>query len=102
MTPVHDGEWLWIAAQELANPVPPEKRYTRACRVIAIHKPTRSFRGSVDLPSDANLTGLIATPQALYAITDRYGGKDEEGEEKPAPVLSLDKAALIREAAGHN
>ncbi len=98
--PVHDGEWLWIAAQELAAPVPPATSSTRACRVIAIHKPTRSFRGSVDLPFDANITGLMVAPQALYVSTDRTGGKDIDGNDMPHPILCIDRAALLREVSG--
>lgn len=95
---VHDGEWLWIAAQEFHLQKAGEIGHTRECHLLAIHKPTRRYRGSVDLPADSNIKGLLVTPLTLHPILSRYGGPDADGREQPSPVLSLDKAAFIREA----
>jgi hypothetical protein len=67
--------------------------------LLAVHKPTRSYRGCIDLPADSSLTGLIVTPQALYAVSRRPGGKDIDGNDLPPPILSIDRAALLRQAA---
>ena len=96
---MHDGEWLWIAVEFFREAVPPQTSKTLENYLLAIHKPTRSYRGCVDLPSDSSLVGLVVTPQALHAVTGRSGGKDMNGKEKPPPILSIDRATLLREAA---
>lgn len=95
----HDGEWLWIAAEYFRPAIPPQTGQSRKNCLLAVHKPTRSYRGCIDLPSDSSLTGLIVTPQALYALSRRPGGKDIDGNDLPHPILSIDRAALLREAA---
>ena len=95
----HDGEWLWIAAEYFRPAVPPQTGQRRENYLLAIHKPTRSYRGCIDLPTDSSLTGLIVTPQVLYAVSRRPGGKDIDGNDLPPPILSIDRAALLRQAA---
>ncbi|WP_395749688.1 ankyrin repeat domain-containing protein [Prosthecobacter sp.] len=90
---VNDGDWLWLAGQELM-PKPANVQggdTTIYSRLLAIHKPTRAYRGCIDLPGNT-LVSLIVTPDAVYPMV-----KDLSAEDAPS-ILKLDKAALIREA----
>lgn len=90
---VHDGDWLWLLGQELqpeaANVSFSDSRISG--RLLAIHKPTHTYRGCIDLPGRTLIT-LVVTPDAVYPMI-----KDFDSEEEPS-ILRIDKAALIREA----
>lgn len=90
---VHDGDWLWIVAQELAEK---DKNVAGVQpnsfgRLLAIHKPTRSYRGAVDV-TGGTMIGLMVTPDAIYPLV-----KDISPLDAPS-ILKLDKKAVIRDA----
>lgn len=90
---VNDGDWLWVLGQEM---MPQDKNVmgippTTYGRLLAIHKPTHTYRGCIDL-SSGTMVDLVVTPSAVHALII-----DTSSEEAPC-ILKMDKAALIREA----
>jgi hypothetical protein len=61
--------------------------------LLAIHKPSMSYRGCVDFSFPCNFRSLIVTPKTLYPVIDLY--KDEGA----SSLFAIDKAELIKEAA---
>ena len=96
--PVHDGDWLWVASQQMSAPLSPATLPIHECRLMVFHKPTRTYRGCVEIPGDVNITGLIVTPERLCISTDFSSSKDMDGQRKPAPIFSVNRAELIEAA----
>jgi ankyrin repeat protein len=84
----HDGDWLWVA---LTKPVSRVSNDGLCSSLLAIHKPTLSYRGCVDFSFRCSFRALIVTPKTLFPVLNCYGIAG-------AHFFSIDKAELIQEA----
>jgi hypothetical protein len=85
----HDGDWLWIA---LTKPISGEATDAPCSYLLAIHKPTRSYRGCVDFPFPSRVNSIVVTPKTIYTFLQHHTSPQEDLN------FSIDKAELIKEA----